>query len=115
MAAKGFESLCLHQFGPEIHWDFRPFFYWLEEGREEKEVPAADIRRFMEVVQNAPQKAYPSLGLGENIRFQGPFVSGAALLHDGFVLHLSGFQNQGSDEIKPKVPYQIFSQRRRKI
>jgi hypothetical protein len=65
-------------------------------------------------VQKVPQKTYPSLELGENIRFQGPFVSGA-LLNDGLVLHLSGFQNQGSDEIKPKVPYQRFSQRRRKI
>ena len=87
---------------------------WLEEGKEEKEVSVADIRRFLEGVQNAPQKTYPSLGLGENIRFQGPFVSGAALLNDGFVLHLSGFQNQGSDEIKPKVPYQRFSQRKKR-
>jgi hypothetical protein len=88
---------------------------WLEEGKEEKEVPAADVRRFREGVQNAPQKTYPSLGLGENIRLQGPFVSGAALLNDRFVLHLSAFLSQGNDEIKQKVPSQIFSQRRRKI
>jgi hypothetical protein len=88
---------------------------WLEEGKEEKEVPPADVRRFLEGVQNAPQKTYPSLGLGENIRFQGPFVSGAALINDGSVLHLSAFQSQDNDEIKPKVPYQRFSQRRRKI
>jgi hypothetical protein len=87
---------------------------WLEEGKEEKEAPAADIRGFLEGVQKAPQKIYPSLGLGENIRFQGPFVFGAALLNDGFVLHLSAFQSQGNEETKPKVPYQRFSQRRRK-
>ena len=87
---------------------------WLEDAKEEKEVPSGDVRRVLEGVQKAPQKTYPSLGLGENIRFQGPFVSGAALSNDGFVLHLSGFQNQGSDEIKPKIPYQRFSQRRRK-
>jgi hypothetical protein len=78
---------------------------WLEEGKEEKEVPAADIRRLLEGVQKAPQKTYPSLGLGENIRFQGPFVSGAALLSEGFILHLSAFQSQGDEEIKAKVPY----------
>jgi hypothetical protein len=87
---------------------------WLEEGKEEKEIPAADLRRLLEGVQKAPQKTYPSLGLGENIRFQGLFVSGAALINDGFVLHLSAFQSQGDEEIKAKVPYQRFSQRRRK-
>jgi hypothetical protein len=78
-------------------------------------VAVADIRRFMEGIQKASRKSYPSLGLGENIRAEGPFVSGAALLNDGVVLHLSAFQSQGSDEIKPKGPYQRFSQRRRKI
>ncbi len=91
---------------------------WLEEGKEEKEVPAGRYP-YPEVpggeVQKAPQKPYPSLGLGENIRFQGPFVSGAALLNDGFVLHLSAFQSQGNEKTKPTVPYQRFSQRRRKI
>ena len=37
---------------------------------EEKEgqVPAAAVRRFLEGVRRAPKKAYPSLGLGGNLR-----------------------------------------------
>jgi hypothetical protein len=87
---------------------------WLEEGKDEKEVPAADIRRFLEGVQKAPQKTYPSLGLGENIRFQGPFVSGAALVYKEGVFHLSAFAHEGKIDEGPRVPYQRFSQRRRK-
>jgi len=40
-------------------------------------IAAGDIRRFMEGVRNAPRKSHPSLGLGENIRAEGPFVSSA--------------------------------------
>jgi hypothetical protein len=87
---------------------------WLEEGKEEKEVPPADVRRFLEGVQNAPQKTYPSLGLGENIRFQGPFVSGAALIYNGTVFHLSAFGHDDKGTAEVKVPFQRFSQRRRK-
>lgn len=50
-----------------------------------------DIRRFLEGVRRAPRKSYPSLGLGENFRTEGPFVSGAALLYNEAVLHLSAF------------------------
>ena len=88
---------------------------WLEDGKEEKEVPAADIRRFMEGVQSAPQKTYPSLGLGENIRFQGPFVSGAALIYNGTVFHLSAFGHDDKGTAEVKVPFQRFSQRRKKL
>jgi hypothetical protein len=88
---------------------------WLEEGKEEKEVPAADIRRFLEGVQKAPQKTYPSLGLGENIRFQVPFVSGAALIYNGTVFHLSAFGHDDKGTAEVKVPFQRFSQRRKKL
>lgn len=47
---------------------------------------------WLEGVKRAPKKAYPSLGLGENVRVDGPFVSGAALVHEGRVLHLSAFK-----------------------
>jgi hypothetical protein len=83
---------------------------------EEKEgqVPAAAVRRFLEGVRRAPKKAYPSLGLGENVRVQGPFVSGAALVQEGRVLHLSAFSHPGQRESGTKVPFQRFSQRRRR-
>jgi len=77
-------------------------------------VPAADTRRFMEGIQKAPRKSYPSLGLGENIRAEGPFVSGAALLYNEAIFHLSAFAHEGNKEDGPRVPFQRYSQRRRR-
>ena len=87
---------------------------WLGEEKE-GQVPAAAVRRVLEGVRRAPKKAYPSLGLGENVRVQGPFVSGAALVHEGRVLHLSAFSHPGQRESGTKVPFQRFSQRTKKI
>ena len=78
-------------------------------------VATADIRRFMEGIQKAPRKSYPSLGLGENIRAEGPFVSGAALIYNEAIFHLSAFVHEGKMDEGAKVPFQRFSQRRRKI
>ena len=77
-------------------------------------IAVGDIKRFMEGVRNAPGKSYPSLGLGENIRADGPFVSGAALIYKETVLHLSVFSHEGRIDNGPKVLFQRFSQRRRK-
>jgi hypothetical protein len=77
-------------------------------------IAAGDIKRFLEGIRNAPRKSYPSLGLGENIRAEGPFVSGAALVYKETVLHLSVFSHDEKVEDNPKVPYQSFSQRRRR-
>jgi hypothetical protein len=85
------------------------------EGPKTDNVAAADVRRFLEGVRNAPRKNYPSLGLGENIRAEGPFVSGAALVYNESVLHLSAFAHDGKRDEKFGVPYQRFSQRKRRI
>ena len=82
---------------------------------KEDHVAVADIRRFMEGIQKAPRKSYPSLGLGENIRAEGPFISGAALVYNESVLHLSAFAHEGKRDEKFGVPYQRFSQRKRRI
>jgi len=78
-------------------------------------VAAGDIRRFMEGVRNAPKKNYPSLGLGENIRAEGPFVSGAALVYKETVLHLSAFGHEGKRDNEKRVPFQRFSRRRSRM
>jgi hypothetical protein len=78
-------------------------------------VAAADIRQFMEGIRKAPRKSYSSLGLGENIRAEGPFVSGAALVYNETVLHLSAFAREGKRDDGPRVPFQRSSQRRRTI
>jgi len=82
------------------------------EGAKADNIPAADVRRFLEGVRNTPRKNYPSLGLGENIRAEGPFVSGAALVHNESVLQLSAFAHERKKEDGPRVPFQRYSQRR---
>ena len=67
---------------------------WLDEPEKTK-VSSESVRRFLEGVQNAPSKTHPSLGLGENIRFENHSVSGASLVHDGRVLYLSAFNHNG--------------------
>ncbi len=74
-------------------------------------VPVEAVRWFLEGIQKAPRKSYPSLELGENIRAKGPFVSGAALVHNGALFHLSSFAHEEKKDEEPRVPYQRFSQR----
>ena len=86
---------------------------WPGEEKEDR-VPAASVRRFLEGVRRASEKTYPSLGLGRNVRVDRPFVSGAAMVHDGKVLHLSAFSHPGQGERGTKVPFRRFSQRRKR-
>jgi len=67
---------------------------WLEDAGK-TQVSSESIRRFLEGVRKAPGKSNPSLGLGENIRFENNSVSGASLVHEGKVLHLSAFSHNG--------------------
>jgi len=72
---------------------------WLEEsGRNQ--VSSESVRHFLEGVQKAPCKSHPSLGLGENIRFENNSVSGASLVHEGRVLHLSAYKNSPKSRVK---------------
>ena len=79
----------------------------LEEPKENQAPPEA-VRRFLEGVRRAPKKAYPSFGLGENVRVQGPFVSGAALVQEGSVLHLSAFSHPGQREHGRRFLFSAF-------
>jgi len=67
---------------------------WFEEPGK-NQISSESVRHFLEGVQKAPGKSHPSLGLGENIRFENDLVSGASLVHDGRVLHLSAFSHNG--------------------
>ena len=55
------------------------------------QVSSESVEHFLEWVQKAPGKSHPSLGLGENMRFEDNFVTGAALVHEEKILHLSAF------------------------
>ena len=72
---------------------------WLEQPSKHQ-VSGESVRRFLEGVQEAPGKSHPSLGLGEYIRSENNSVSGASLVHDGRVLHLSAFKNSRESRVK---------------
>ena len=86
---------------------------WLEDPGK-TQVSVESVRHFLERVQKAPGKSHPSLGLGENIRVEDNSVSGASLVHEGRVLHLSAFSHNGHKSDGNRVPFQRFSQRKRK-
>ena len=67
---------------------------WLEES-EKTQVSRESVRHFLEGIRKAPRKSHPSLGLGENVRFEDNLVTGASLLYEGKVLHLSAFGHRG--------------------
>jgi hypothetical protein len=86
---------------------------WLSESKE-TQASAESVRRFLEGLRKVPGKSYPSLGLGENVRFEDNSFSGATLVHEGRLLHLSAFSHNGHKNDGIKVPLQRFSQRRRR-
>ncbi len=86
---------------------------WVGESKK-IQVSSESVRHFLEGVQNAPGKTHASLGLGENIRVEDDSVSGAALVQDGKVLHLSAFSHNGHKNDGTRVPFQRFSKRKRR-
>jgi hypothetical protein len=51
----------------------------------------AGIAKFLATLQNLPTFRKPALGLGEDLRFEGIGAVGAALIHEGEIVHLSVF------------------------
>ncbi len=49
------------------------------------------IQAFLATLRDLPALRKPALGLGEDLRFESPAILGAALLHEGQVVHLSAF------------------------
>ena len=86
---------------------------WLDESKSDH-VPAESIRNFLGGIDETQQNVFPSLGLGENIRFQGKAISGAALCYEGNILHMCAFSMNNSNENSDKIKYQRFSQRRKR-
>jgi len=50
-----------------------------------------DPARFLASVAAAEAKAFPAVGLGEDLRLQAPRITGAALAVDGKVVHALAF------------------------
>jgi hypothetical protein len=86
------------------------------EGEEHvRSVPPAAAGRFMDSIPRARAVSYPSLGLGENIRFEGRTVVGSALVVDGGVLHLAAFRRETGGETRGRVRMERPSSRRRRV
>ncbi len=65
---------------------------WFEgEEKESARISPEAVKGFLNTVQKANRKNYPSLGLGDNIRFEGISVTGASLVFVGQILHISAF------------------------
>jgi len=78
-------------------------------------VPPDKAREFLEQVKGASRTHHPSLGQGENVRFQGLGITGASLVTGNRVLHLSAFQSTGEGRGKGDNRYQRFSERRNRV
>jgi len=78
---------------------------WHQESRE-TQAKVESVSQFLKEIQKAPVESYGSLGLGENLRFQDSLVSGAALVHEGRILHLSAYKNSLKSRVKsPKSDF----------
>jgi hypothetical protein len=80
---------------------------------QEESVPPNKAHRFIESTLKSKGERHPSIGLGTNITFESRMVSGAALVNDDRVLHLSAFKKEKRGNSNG-VGYQRFSQRRRR-
>jgi hypothetical protein len=56
--------------------------------------PAMLVRVFLERLMTAPALLKPALGLGTDLRIEDRDLVGAALVHDGAVVHLSAFTRE---------------------
>jgi hypothetical protein len=65
----------------------------LEEKPAAAEAPREQVRAFFEASKASAETVHPAVGCGEDHRFRGPDVSGAALVAAGSVVHLSLYRN----------------------
>jgi hypothetical protein len=86
---------------------------WMDASKDDS-VPPEKARRFIKSVANSKREIHPSIGLGQTITFGSRSVSGAALVDDDQVYHLSAFKKDtGTGFGSHYVRYQRFSQRSR--
>jgi hypothetical protein len=50
-------------------------------------------REFVEAIASLPVRESPALGLGTDVRLEGPDIAGAALMHDCRLIHAVAFAN----------------------
>jgi hypothetical protein len=84
---------------------------WMDASKDVS-VPPEKARRFIQSVTKSKCECHPSIGLGQTVLLESRVVSGAALVADNHVLHLSAFKKEAGEDAD-RLRYQRFSQRRR--
>lgn len=67
--------------------------------------PVEEAKRFLEESLNCQVKKYPSTGLGEDYRFEGPGKVGSALVVEKQVIHMAFFKIGQNEKIDPMSGY----------
>jgi hypothetical protein len=65
----------------------------LDEGPAAAEAPRDQVRAFFEASKGSKETVRQAVGCGQDHRFRGPSVAGAALVAAGSVIHLSLYRN----------------------
>ncbi len=71
------------------------------------------VRRFIKSTANGKAENHPAIGLGETLTVESRIVSGAALVENDRVIHLSAFRKKQGNSSR-KVRFQRYSERRRR-
>ena len=64
-------------------------------------------------MEDSKVKAYPSVGLGEDLRLSAKGLTGSCLVVDGKVIHLALFASANAEGNRPGSPLSRPSRRRR--
>ncbi len=81
-------------------------------GGKKKEITAGAVEILLEKIASAKTRAYPSAGLGEDLRLIGEGLVGSCLKFDGRVIHLAVFEKTGDGQ-RRKTSLSSPSRRRR--
>lgn len=84
----------------------------LEQPGNKKEVSAGAVESLLKKIASAETKAYPSAGLGEDLRLSGEGLVGSCLMLDGRIIHLAVFEKV-EDGSKRRTTLSSPSRRRR--
>jgi hypothetical protein len=60
-------------------------------GQAEDRALRAQAAQFLAVTAEAPRRAIPAIGIGDDVRLTAPHIAGAALVLDDYVIHLGAF------------------------
>jgi hypothetical protein len=90
---------------------------WSTDAPHDSSLRSERAKSLLEQMASASMKVYPGVGLGESVRFEGRSVLGAALIHEGRVLHLAAFRNDSHKvfDNETRVRLQRASARRRRV